>query len=194
MSAIIFSYVFFLSSSFYFFFFFILFGWGLVFLFFALGRNSLNIQLYPKCYKSCYYKVVLKDALSIHSWVCCFTAKNVPCRFDLWCLRDLVRLSQSLINWYHRQETQRNKIWCIHKYSIFWWHETEVRMWIAPLPEPKLSIQNPYLGRIYIAFRRYFFPEKVRVKKFRIRFLCPAAMLLLLLRRLPAPVNMDFCW
>lgn len=67
-------------------------------------------------------------------------------------------------------------------------------MWIAPLPEPKLSIQNPYLGRMYIDFRGYFFSEKVWVKKFRIRFLRPAAMLLLLLRRLPAPVDMDFCW
>lgn len=58
----------------------------------------------------------------------------------------------------------------------------------------KGSIQNPYLGRMHIDFRRYFFPEKSCVKKVRTSYLSPAAMLFLLLRKFPAPEGMDFHW
>lgn len=59
--------------------------------------------------------------------------------------------------------------------SCFWLHEPGVCIWTASLSEAKLSIQNPYLGRMHIDFRGYFFPEKGCVKKVRTSCLSPAA-------------------
>lgn len=65
------------------------------------------------------------------------------------------------------------------KLFVFWWHEPGVHIGITFPSEVKQSIQNPYLGRIHIDFRGYFFPENGCVKKVRTSCLSPAAILFL---------------
>lgn len=124
-------------------------------------------------------KAILKDALHIHSWGC-FLAKKKGA-LQIWSLM-LERSSKSftvlnkLISWARNLEVQST----MHtKPFVFRWHEPGVHIGITFLSEVKLSIQNPYLGRMHIDFRGYFFPENGCVKKVRTSCLSPAAMFFL---------------